>query len=599
MPLIERYTAGGNLYPDGNSTFAMLVQFFQRLAQNRDSRDTAIANAWKAGDTSTLSTARADATAKADAAELNAKVHADGAAQSARADAFAYTDASFAAAAPGGATDEAVDAAVDRAILAGRIVPDEDIAGLVATSSQTQEAVRGEIQGVVGVTLRGLGTADDSATVTAAFAVAGVQRVTIPAGATANTSGMIIVPAGKTLVLEPGATLQRVGTGTVQPLRLDAGATLTGGGTVDVKSSASYGISINGNGVAIRGVKVRGSINYAIGNNGFADLRVEGCEFTDNGSYALLNESASAVRTVFSGNRILSGGRGVMYKSSPDGVITGNLINITGGVAIEVFGSGSGRTTVSGNTVGGAPSIGISLASAVYTTVSGNTVTGCTSIGIENAEGASHNTISGNTVGNGSGAGITVTSGTNGVKPANDVAVTGNTINAVGSYGIWTEYGNSVLIAQNTVIDSANIPFFINNHPTSFSISGNTVKITDAGSTGLCMRITGTGHLIESNLLDFTEKTTQNNTGIRAEGGSRHMIQGNLIRGGTKGISVNNSPGTVVNNNRTIGATTNAVEFYGASSTPVLLTHIYTMAGGTAVSNTAGATITGPLIAVS
>ncbi len=41
MALIKRFTPGGNVYPDGSSTFAMLVQFFQEQALNRDQIDAA------------------------------------------------------------------------------------------------------------------------------------------------------------------------------------------------------------------------------------------------------------------------------------------------------------------------------------------------------------------------------------------------------------------------------------------------------------------------------------------------------------------------------------------------------------------------------
>lgn len=43
MALIERFTPGGNIYPDGSSTFAMLGAFFKRWAENRDSMDQSIA----------------------------------------------------------------------------------------------------------------------------------------------------------------------------------------------------------------------------------------------------------------------------------------------------------------------------------------------------------------------------------------------------------------------------------------------------------------------------------------------------------------------------------------------------------------------------
>lgn len=39
MALVERFTPGGNLYPDGSSEFAMLVQAFRRIAENRDVQD--------------------------------------------------------------------------------------------------------------------------------------------------------------------------------------------------------------------------------------------------------------------------------------------------------------------------------------------------------------------------------------------------------------------------------------------------------------------------------------------------------------------------------------------------------------------------------
>lgn len=42
MALIERFTPGGNLYPDGSSTFVVLVDLFRRMAENRDTRDQAI-----------------------------------------------------------------------------------------------------------------------------------------------------------------------------------------------------------------------------------------------------------------------------------------------------------------------------------------------------------------------------------------------------------------------------------------------------------------------------------------------------------------------------------------------------------------------------
>lgn len=39
MALIKRFTPGGNFYPDGSSTFAMLREFFQAWAENRDVLD--------------------------------------------------------------------------------------------------------------------------------------------------------------------------------------------------------------------------------------------------------------------------------------------------------------------------------------------------------------------------------------------------------------------------------------------------------------------------------------------------------------------------------------------------------------------------------
>lgn len=79
-----------------------------------------------------LTVNRAAASAAAGAAEAGAKAYTDttvagvradaqGWADAAEAAANTYTDVSFAASGPGGATDEQLDAAVDRAVLAGRI----------------------------------------------------------------------------------------------------------------------------------------------------------------------------------------------------------------------------------------------------------------------------------------------------------------------------------------------------------------------------------------------------------------------------------------------------------------------------------------------
>lgn len=42
MPLIERFTPGGNFYPDGKSSFAVLREIFQRIAEVRDTVDQQI-----------------------------------------------------------------------------------------------------------------------------------------------------------------------------------------------------------------------------------------------------------------------------------------------------------------------------------------------------------------------------------------------------------------------------------------------------------------------------------------------------------------------------------------------------------------------------
>lgn len=41
MALIKKYTPGGNFYPDGASTFAVLREIFEEQAKNRDTVDAA------------------------------------------------------------------------------------------------------------------------------------------------------------------------------------------------------------------------------------------------------------------------------------------------------------------------------------------------------------------------------------------------------------------------------------------------------------------------------------------------------------------------------------------------------------------------------
>lgn len=454
------------------------------------------------------------------------------------------------------------------------------------------------IDGRHGVILEGLGAGDDEAKIEAALAQPGVRRVTIPTGSTATVAGLVTVPANKTLVIEPMAVLRHYGATATQPLRLSAGATVTGGGTVDAANLSNTCMDVAGPGATIRGIKLTNAKAYAIQNTGQPDLRVEDCEFESNISYALLNESAGAVRAIFSNNRVM-GKRGVMMKSCTDGVISNNIIALDGtGVGIEVFGATAARATVTGNLVTN-PSIGISLASAISCAVTGNTVTGAASVGIENAEGASGNIISGNTVADGDGTGIALTSGTGGLKPHAEVVVSGNTVCTMGKYGIQTEYGCNTNINGNTIVDTGSYPIFCNNSPRSMLIASNVIRQVLGLGNG-AIRLTGTGHLIQGNHVDYTMRADLAGTeGIRIEGGSKHLVAGNYFRGMATGIAINNSAGAVVNNNRTEGTTTAAVKIYGAASvSAVVLTHISTLAGGVVVADTSAATITGPLINV-
>lgn len=192
MALIERFTPGGNLYADGSSTFATLVQLFRRQAENRDARDNAMKSVWEGGDASTLQAAKSadvttltsaknDATNKANTAESRAKAHADAGDAGVKADAYAYTDASFNAVGAGSATDAAIDAAVDRAVLAERVAP-----ASIIPDGGVQAVGKGEI--VVNVKDYGAvgnGVADDEAAINAAItATMGMPRVVLyfPAG---------------------------------------------------------------------------------------------------------------------------------------------------------------------------------------------------------------------------------------------------------------------------------------------------------------------------------------------------------------------------------------------------------------------------------
>lgn len=181
MPLIERFTTGGNMFPDGSSTFAMLVQFFQRQATVRDVIDAGLRKSWQSDDSSTLTAARSDATNKANTAESRAKAHADTGDATVRADSFAYTDSTFLATPAGESSDTAIDAGIDRAVLAARVAP-----ASIIPDGGVQAVGKGEI--VVNVKdygAAGDGVADDEAAINAAVtATMGMPRVVLyfPAG---------------------------------------------------------------------------------------------------------------------------------------------------------------------------------------------------------------------------------------------------------------------------------------------------------------------------------------------------------------------------------------------------------------------------------
>lgn len=223
MALIERFTPGGNFYPDGNSTFLVLVDIFRRIAEVRDTRDTAMRGEWAQADQNTLASAAAtaqtrandakaaavdaaaqDATTKAAGAETRAKTHADTVAGQTLTDAKSYTDVSFAAAGPGGASDDQVDAAVDRAVLAGRVlgeVTDAAVAGPIgATGSQAQAAVAAQVQARTGTVVRASGDATGATDVANLNAALLQGNVTIR-DATFLTNAPVRIPSHRTLTL--------------------------------------------------------------------------------------------------------------------------------------------------------------------------------------------------------------------------------------------------------------------------------------------------------------------------------------------------------------------------------------------------------------
>lgn len=96
---------------------AKLARDLQALAVSTDAALTASGAAASAA----AGAAEAGAKAYTDTTVAGVRADAQGWADDAEAAANAYTDVSFAASGPGGATDEQLDAAVDRAVLAGRI----------------------------------------------------------------------------------------------------------------------------------------------------------------------------------------------------------------------------------------------------------------------------------------------------------------------------------------------------------------------------------------------------------------------------------------------------------------------------------------------
>lgn len=268
MPLIERFTPGGNMYPDGSSTFAVLVQAFRRMAENRDNRDAA-----------TLATAQTDATTKANTAETKAKAHADTkaataenaaktyattvaknyadtAAGAALTDAKGYTDDTFLATPAGQASDASIDAGVSRAVQGNRI-----------PSNYVRQGERDVNVKDAPYNAKGDGITDDGPAIRAALAAGGGRTIYFPEGVyNYQATGTLVLPAGTTLRGVPGRTI------------LNFGSTL---------GSHTNLLNNDGDNVTLEGLTVNRVANFPailINSKNYAGLTIRDCVFNGNRS---------------------------------------------------------------------------------------------------------------------------------------------------------------------------------------------------------------------------------------------------------------------------------------------------------------------------
>lgn len=269
MALIERLTSRGNLYPDGQSTFATLVAALRRMAENRDTVDAQMESAWKTADTATLNTAKSYAEGQAATAQSGAITAANtyasqqateaqaaaittantytdtevGAAEArAVASAGDYTDEQVGLVQAGVVTDAGIDSGIDRALTDGRIDTSVNDTALAGAVNDPASASRGALDAHY----------DDQYSTTAVLYVDPVNGMDTRTGASWKKSKKTIqaavdaAPKGATILLAPGN--HNVGTGVVCADNQKA-LTIQGATPVPGRRHAAY--SANG-GVHIR-----------------------------------------------------------------------------------------------------------------------------------------------------------------------------------------------------------------------------------------------------------------------------------------------------------------------------------------------------------
>lgn len=433
---------------------------------------------------------------------------------------------------------------------------------------------------------------NDTAMINAALTANG--RVSTQPGKNYLTSGLITVPAGRSLIIAEGSSITATGAGAGIVLA-GQGAKVIGPGVFDGANLINYLVTINAAKTLTSGVTLRNSNLYGI-NLAAADAVIEGNVFEAIPSYALLAEGAAVVRPSFRGNTLVNCGQGAMFKDGPrDGTAADNTMQVNGGVGLEA--SGADNFTFTGNTITGGVGIGISLAAADHCTVVGNSVSGHTQIGIENTQGSSHNVITGNNVGPstaGAAVGIQDTTISDTTHPQIGVAISGNLIRGQSGAGILAQRGRAHNITGNVIEDCAGSAMYVEGG--AHTIANNIVRHSAPPSSWVGVEVFGGPHVFHGNTINVP--TGANSICIRFAAAADTQVTDNFTQNGAYGYALNNCTRTVLNGNRSTGTTTASAFLFGTSSTCRVLTHLSTLTSGSAVTNDAGATITGPLYAI-